>query len=54
MVKEILLVDDASTMEHLGHKLDEFVNNIDKVRLIRQTSRQGVVRTRMTGIRYYS
>ena len=51
LLAEILLVDDASTMEHLGKRLDDLVRSMDKVRVIRMDKREGLVRTRMAGIR---
>jgi len=51
LLHEIILVDDASTMEHLHEKLDQFVLENPKVKLIRLSTRQGLVRTRMAGIR---
>eukprot|EP00090_Calanus_glacialis_P045645 TRINITY_DN8611_c0_g1_i1.p1 TRINITY_DN8611_c0_g1~~TRINITY_DN8611_c0_g1_i1.p1 ORF type:complete len:759 (+),score=153.42 TRINITY_DN8611_c0_g1_i1:17-2293(+) len=51
LLHEIILVDDASTMEHLHERLEQFVLSTPKVKLIRLSSRQGLVRTRMAGIR---
>ena len=50
LVHEILLVDDASTMDHLKEDLDVLVAQIPKLRLLRLQFRQGLVRTRMAGI----
>jgi polypeptide N-acetylgalactosaminyltransferase len=51
LVHEILLVDDASTMEHLKQNLDTLVGRTQKLRLLRLPFRHGLVRTRMAGIR---
>ena len=51
LLEEVILVDDASTMEHLKGKLDEFVATIPKVKLLRLETRKGLVRTRMAGIK---
>ena len=48
---EILLVDDASTMDHLKEDLNALVAQTPKLRLLRLPFRQGLVRTRMAGIR---
>ena len=52
LLKEILLVDDASTMDHLKGQLDDFVAQTPKVKLLRLPKRRGLVRTRMAGIKY--
>jgi len=51
LLHEIVLVDDASTMEHLKEKLDQFVASTPRVSLVRLEQRQGLVRARMAGIR---
>lgn len=53
LLKEILLVDDKSTMDHLGTPLDEYVEKKFPgiVKVIRQEKRQGLMRSRMAGIR---
>merc|ERR1711962_999054 len=51
LLAEILLVDDASTLPHLGERLQKMVDSMgDKVRLIRQPKRAGLMRTRMVGV----
>ena len=53
LLHEILLVDDKSDKEHLGSRLDDYVKeNFDPslVKIIRQEKRQGLMRSRMTGI----
>ena len=59
LIREILLVDDSSTYEHLGQKLDDYVNKTwpsnngqsGKVKVIRQSKRSGLMRSRMVGIK---
>lgn len=49
LLEEILLIDDASTMDHLGQKLDDYMEKFDKVRIVRKPERQGLIRCRMLG-----
>ena len=49
LIKEIILVDDASTWGFLGESLEYFVSKTPKTKLVRHKSRQGLIRTRMTG-----
>ncbi len=54
LLEEILLVDDKSDQDHLGQPLDDYVaahfpNGLVKV--VRQEERQGLMRSRMAGIR---
>uniref|UniRef100_A0A2M3Z8T0 Polypeptide N-acetylgalactosaminyltransferase n=1 Tax=Anopheles braziliensis TaxID=58242 RepID=A0A2M3Z8T0_9DIPT len=49
LIEEILLIDDCSTMEHLQQKLEDYVANLPKVRLIRSPSRVGLIRARLIG-----
>lgn len=49
LVKEVILVDDASTKEFLKSELEDFLKNYPKVRLIRLKSRAGLVRARLAG-----
>jgi polypeptide N-acetylgalactosaminyltransferase len=51
---EIILVDDGSTMSHLGQPLKAYLDKTflnGKVRLIRNGKRLGLVRSRMVGVR---
>ena len=50
LIQEILLVDDASTLAHLGDRLQSQVDRMDKVRLLRMKERGGLMRARMVGI----
>ena len=52
LIKEILLVDDKSSCDHLGKKLDDYVKKTwSKVKVIRQEQRSGLMRIRMVGIK---
>ena len=48
-LKELILVDDMSDQEHLGGRLERELKDLPRVRLIRTTTRQGLVRARMLG-----
>ena len=49
LLKEIILVDDASTFEFLGAPLEAFLSQIPNARVIRHKQRVGLIQTRMTG-----
>uniref|UniRef100_A0A3Q2R149 Polypeptide N-acetylgalactosaminyltransferase 5 n=1 Tax=Fundulus heteroclitus TaxID=8078 RepID=A0A3Q2R149_FUNHE len=49
LLKEIILVDDASTKDHLKEQLDEYMSQFPKVRIIRLKERQGLIRARLAG-----
>nr|KAG5714292.1 hypothetical protein BaRGS_018509 [Batillaria attramentaria] len=49
LLTEIVLVDDASTMEHLGRQLDDYVDLLDKVKLVRLKQHSGIMQARMAG-----
>jgi polypeptide N-acetylgalactosaminyltransferase len=49
LLKEIILVNDASTFGHLNEPLTEFVAKLDKVKLVRHEKRQGLIRARLKG-----
>lgn len=50
ILHEILLVDDYSDKEDLKNKLDNYIKRFDgKVRIIRNTEREGLIRTRSRG-----
>ncbi|VDM31015.1 unnamed protein product [Hydatigera taeniaeformis] len=49
LVKEVILVDDASTMDHLKKPLEVYMAGLEKVRIIRAVERQGLIRARMLG-----
>ncbi|CAJ1084815.1 polypeptide N-acetylgalactosaminyltransferase 6-like isoform X1 [Xyrichtys novacula] len=49
VLTEILLVDDASTHDHLKTQLDEYVQQLKIVRVLRQRERKGVTPARLLG-----
>ncbi|XP_040007603.1 polypeptide N-acetylgalactosaminyltransferase 6-like [Xiphias gladius] len=49
LLTEILLVDDASTDDHLKTRLDEYVKRLKIVRVLRQRERKGLVAVRLLG-----
>ena len=59
LIHEILLIDDSSTYQHLGQRLEDYITKTwpskkgdpGKVKLIRQPKRSGLMRSRMLGIR---
>jgi len=50
-LKEIILVDDASTREELSQRLDDYVANLVMVKIVRLKDRQGLIRARLEGAR---
>ncbi|KAK3543526.1 hypothetical protein QTP70_023634 [Hemibagrus guttatus] len=49
LLKEILLVDDCSTKDYLKDKLDAYMSQFPKVRIIRLKERHGLIRARLAG-----
>ncbi|XP_060930241.1 polypeptide N-acetylgalactosaminyltransferase 6 [Limanda limanda] len=49
LLKEIIMVDDASTAEHLKLQLDEYVRQLKIVRVLRQVERKGLITARLLG-----
>ncbi|CAO1440901.1 unnamed protein product [Diamesa serratosioi] len=49
LLKEIILVDDFSSMEHLKMKLEEYMMDYPKVKIIRANKREGLIRARIIG-----
>jgi len=49
LVKEILLVDDGSDQEHLMASLEEYVEKLKIVKIIRTVERVGLIRARLVG-----
>ncbi|XP_038209991.1 putative polypeptide N-acetylgalactosaminyltransferase 9 isoform X1 [Zerene cesonia] len=52
LIKEIVLVDDFSDMPHLMQQLDDYMSALPKVRIVRATRREGLIRARLLGARY--
>ncbi|XP_059171538.1 polypeptide N-acetylgalactosaminyltransferase 5-like [Physella acuta] len=49
LLKEIILVDDFSDMEHLKKPLEEYVAKLGKVKITRTLQREGLIRARLSG-----
>ncbi|XP_076349040.1 polypeptide N-acetylgalactosaminyltransferase 1-like [Tachypleus tridentatus] len=52
LLHEIILVDDASTLEHLKEKLGNYIKknlSANKIKLLRMSEHRGVVRARLAG-----
>lgn len=50
LLEEVILVDDASDKEHLGHKLDEYAATLPiPVHVVRSEKRTGLIRARLRG-----
>ncbi|XP_021581929.1 polypeptide N-acetylgalactosaminyltransferase 6 isoform X1 [Ictidomys tridecemlineatus] len=49
LLKEIILVDDASTEEYLKEKLEQYVQQLQIVRVVRQEERKGLITARLLG-----
>uniref|UniRef100_A0A8C7XIF9 Polypeptide N-acetylgalactosaminyltransferase n=1 Tax=Oryzias sinensis TaxID=183150 RepID=A0A8C7XIF9_9TELE len=49
LLKEIILVDDASVAEHLKSQLEDFVKHLKIVRVVRQPERKGLITARLLG-----
>lgn len=53
LIKEIILVDDFSTLSFLKRPLEDYVQFIPvKVTVIRTKSREGLIRARLIGAKY--
>ncbi|KAK2162412.1 hypothetical protein LSH36_99g04051 [Paralvinella palmiformis] len=51
LVKEIIIVDDASSLDYIVDKSREYVKTIDKARLIRNREHLSMGASRMTGLK---
>nr|KAG5700655.1 hypothetical protein BaRGS_015485 [Batillaria attramentaria] len=49
LLTEIILVDDKSTMGHLGKPLEKYFKDYAKVRIVRSPERGGLTRARLIG-----
>ncbi|CAI5762450.1 Hypothetical predicted protein [Podarcis lilfordi] len=48
-IKEVILVDDFSTKAYLKDKLDQYMAQFPKVRILHLTERHGLIRARLAG-----
>ncbi|XP_051902151.1 polypeptide N-acetylgalactosaminyltransferase 10-like isoform X1 [Hippocampus zosterae] len=49
LIAEVILVDDFSDKEHLKAALEEYMERLPKVRILRTKKREGLIRTRLLG-----
>ncbi|XP_046378157.2 polypeptide N-acetylgalactosaminyltransferase 1-like [Haliotis rufescens] len=49
LIREIILVDDASTQDHLMAPLIKYMSELRKVKIVRHKKHQGLIRARLTG-----
>ncbi|XP_041655083.1 polypeptide N-acetylgalactosaminyltransferase 6 isoform X3 [Cheilinus undulatus] len=49
LLKEIILVDDASVADHLKTQLEEYVRQLKIVKVVRQPQRKGLITARLLG-----
>uniref|UniRef100_A0A913I3Y5 Polypeptide N-acetylgalactosaminyltransferase n=1 Tax=Strongyloides stercoralis TaxID=6248 RepID=A0A913I3Y5_STRER len=49
LIKEIILVDDFSSMQHLKKQLDDYMSQYPKVKILRLQERVGLIRARLEG-----
>lgn len=49
LLREIILVDDASTDEYLKEQLEQYVKQLQVVRVVRQKERTGLITARLLG-----
>lgn len=55
LLAEIILVDDASELPHLGKQLDDYVATLPvRCVVLRQTPRSGLIKARLMGAAYAS
>jgi len=52
LIDEIILVDDASTMDHVKDELDIYMAQYPKVKIVRAPERVGLIRARLMGAKY--
>ncbi|XP_076439726.1 polypeptide N-acetylgalactosaminyltransferase 5-like [Babylonia areolata] len=50
LLKELILVDDFSDLEHLKADLDKYMSDFAKVKIVRMPERVGLVRARLRGV----
>ncbi|XP_043202414.1 putative polypeptide N-acetylgalactosaminyltransferase 9 isoform X4 [Amphibalanus amphitrite] len=52
LLKQIILVDDFSDMEHIGKPLEDYMAQYPKVKVVRAQKREGLIRARLLGARH--
>jgi polypeptide N-acetylgalactosaminyltransferase len=52
LIDQIVLVDDASTMDHVKEELDIYMAQYPKVKIVRAPERVGLIRARLMGAKY--
>ncbi|CAL8072254.1 unnamed protein product [Orchesella dallaii] len=52
LLKEIILVDDRSELSNLKRKLDDYLENYPKVKLVRAPKRLGLIQARLLGYKF--
>ncbi|XP_018425779.1 PREDICTED: polypeptide N-acetylgalactosaminyltransferase 4-like [Nanorana parkeri] len=52
LLREIIIVDDFSDKVFLKSQLENYISSLERVRLIRTTKREGLVRARLIGATY--
>jgi len=52
LIDQIVLVDDASTMDHVKDDLDVYMAQFPKVKIVRSPERVGLIRARLLGARH--
>ncbi|KAK7873044.1 hypothetical protein R5R35_000337 [Gryllus longicercus] len=52
LLKEIVLVDDFSDMPHTKRQLEDYMAHYPKVKIVRATKREGLIRARLLGARH--
>ncbi|XP_078481199.1 polypeptide N-acetylgalactosaminyltransferase-like 6 [Ciona intestinalis] len=50
LLREIILVDDCSTVDHLKSNLDQELSKYRQVKLVRLAKREGLIRARLAGV----
>ncbi|KAL8580805.1 hypothetical protein ACOMHN_017309 [Nucella lapillus] len=50
LLRELILVDDFSNLEHLKTNLDNYMSDFPKVKILRMPERVGLVRARLRGV----
>ena len=52
LIDEIILVDDASTMDHLKEQLDMYAAKYPQIKVVRAPERVGLIRARLMGAKF--